>query len=266
MSTEPTTDGPAVRHEFRDGTLWIRLSRPDAMNALDLATLAGIEAGLAESLRLGAASVAIIGEGRAFCAGADLKFVKGALQDPEALERFLARAGAVFREVELHPLPVVAALNGLTIAGGLELALACDFIVASTSAKIADGHATFGLFPGAGGSVRLPRRIGTGRAKLLLYTGRMRTAGEMERWGLVDILTEPDELESEVGTLCSEIGRRSPLGVRRMKQVVNDQDSLPVDRGLRLELDACQLHLRSEDCAEGLAAFDEHRTPVFPGR
>lgn len=266
MTTEPATDGQAVRRELRDGTLWIRLTHPDAMNALDPATLSGIEDGLAESLRVGATSVVIIGEGRAFCAGADLKVVNGALQDRGALESFLARAGAVFRAVEMHPLPVVAALNGLTIAGGLELALACDFIVASTSAKIADGHATFGLFPGAGGAVRLPRRIGTARAKLLLYTGRMRTAEEMERWGLVDILTEPEDLETEAQAVCSEIGRRSPVGIRRMKQVANNQESLPVDRALRLELDACLLHLGSEDCAEGLAAFGEQRAPVFPGR
>lgn len=270
MSTMPTNptlgDAPAVRHELRDGTLWIRLSRPDAMNALDLATLDGIEDGLARSLDAGATAVAIIGEGRAFCAGADLKFVKGALEDPTALERFLARAGSVFRAVELHPLPVVAAVNGLTIAGGLELALACDFIVAAESATIADGHATFGLFPGAGGAVRLPRRIGTARAKLLLYTGRSRTAREMEAWGLVDIVVGADALETEVQAICTEIAQRSPVGVRRMKQVVNDQESLPVDRGLRLELDACQIHLRSEDVAEGLAAFNEHRRPEFPGR
>lgn len=265
--TEPTLDvTPAVRHELRDGTLWIRLSRPDAMNALDLPTLDGIESGLARSLEDGARAVAIIGEGRAFCAGADLKFVKGALGDPAALERFLARAGSVFRAVELHPLPVVAALNGLTIAGGLELALACDFIVAAETAKIADGHATFGLFPGAGGAVRLPRRVGLARAKLLLYTGRSRTAREMEEWGLVDLVTREGELEVEVQAICSEIAQRSPVGVRRMKQVVNEQESLPVDRGLRLELDACQIHLRSEDVAEGLAAFNEHRRPQFPGR
>ncbi len=261
-----TDDAPAVQHELREGTLWLRLSRPDAMNALDLPTLDGIEAGLAESLRVGATAVVITGEGRAFCAGADLKFVKGALQDPKAMERFLERAGGVFRQVELHPLPVVAAVNGLTIAGGLELALACDFIVASSTARIADGHATYGLFPGAGGAVRLPRRIGTARAKLLLFTGQSRTAVEMEQWGLVDVVADPDALEADVQAICAEIAQRSPVGVRRMKQVVNDQESLPVDRGLRMELDACQIHLGTEDVAEGLAAFNDHRAPKFPGR
>lgn len=260
------TDAQAVRVEQRGPVTWIRLARPAAMNALNDAVLDGIEAALHRSLEISAKCVIITGEGRAFCAGADLKFVQSALADPTSLTSFLERAGSVFRAVETHHLPVIAAVNGLAIAGGLELALACDFVVASASAKIADGHATFGLFPGAGGAVRLPRRIGSARAKLLLYSGQSRTAAELEAWGLVDVIASDDALEQTAQTLAEEIASRSPVGVARMKQVVNEQDTLPIDRALRLELDACQLHLGSEDVAEGLAAFAERRTPQFPGR
>jgi enoyl-CoA hydratase/carnithine racemase len=256
----------AVSVDLRGDALWITLARPKAMNALSHAMLEGIEAALAQSLQDGARCVVITGEGRGFCAGADLKFVNSALEDPVGLEAFLARASGVFSAVERHPLPVIAAINGTTVAGGLELALACDIIVAAESATIADGHATFGLLPGAGGAVRLPRRIGTSRAKLLLFTGGSRTAREMEAWGLVDVVAPDDQLQVVVQQLCEELASRSPLGLRRMKQVVNDQESMPIDRGLRMELDACGLHLRTADVAEGLAAFAERRAPVFPGR
>lgn len=272
MSASPhddlqTSDGASpVRCEQEGQTLWIRLSRPEAMNALDGPTMDGIEDGLRRSLEEDVRAVVIVGEGRAFCAGADLKFVRGAMSDASGLETFLGRAGEVFDRIEAHPLPVIAALNGLTIAGGLELAMACDFIVAAASAKIADGHSTFGLFPGAGGAVRLPRRVGNARAKLLLFTGRARSAQEMEAWGLVDLVVEDAALQATVQELCGEIAARSPAGLRRMKRVVNEQDALPVDRALRLELDACLLHMRSEDVAEGLAAFAERRAPQFRGR
>jgi enoyl-CoA hydratase/carnithine racemase len=255
----------SVVAELRGTVLWVTLSRPEAMNALSHDVLDGIEAALERSLDSEARCVVITGQGRAFCAGADLKFVNSALEDPTALAEFLARASGVFSAVERHPLPVVAAINGTTIAGGLELALACDFIVAVESASIADGHATFGLFPGAGGAVRLPRRIGASRAKLLLFTGHSRSARELEGWGLVDVVAPDDGLGATVQELCDELTRRSPVGLRRMKQVVSDQDSLPVDRGLRMEFDACVAHLRTADVAEGLAAFAEHRAPVFPG-
>lgn len=261
-----TTDSRAVRLERRGPVTWIYLTRPDAMNALNGAVLDGIEDGLRQSLDDGTRCVVITGEGRGFCAGADLKFVQGTLSDPNGLTGFLERAGAVFRMVETHSLPVIAAINGLAIAGGLELALACDFIVASSTAKIADGHATFGLFPGAGGAVRLPRRIGPARAKLLLFSGQARTAAELETWGLVDVVAPDDALDHTVQELAEEIAARSPVGIARMKQVVNEQDTLPIDRALRLELDACQLHLGSADVTEGLAAFAERRTPQFPGR
>lgn len=250
---------------MRGPVLWVTLSRPEAMNALSHDVLDGIEAALQLSLDEQARCVVITGQGRAFCAGADLKFVNSALEDPAALADFLARASGVFSAVERHPLPVIAAINGTTVAGGLELALACDFIVAVESAAIADGHATFGLFPGAGGAVRLPRRIGASRAKLLLFTGRSRPARDLEAWGLVDVVAPDDGLDGAVQELCAELTARSPAGLRRMKQVVHDQDTLPVDRGLRMEFDACVAHLRTADVAEGLTAFAERRAPVFPG-
>lgn len=265
-SPAPPATTAAVRTERRGDALWVVLNRPDAMNALSHELLDGLSSALAESLESDCACVVITGEGRAFCAGADLKFVQSALTDPSGLEAFLARASGVFTAIERHPLPVIAAVNGTTIAGGLELALACDFIVASASAQLGDGHATFGLFPGAGGSVRLPRRVGSARARLMLYTGKTYTAQAMSDWGLVDHLVPAERLFGAVQELADDIAARSRVGVQRMKQVVIDQEGLPIDRALRLELDACALHLRSDDVAEGLRAFNERRAPVFTSR
>src|ERR1035438_3879255 len=160
-------------YEVHDHSAWIDLGRPEAMNALDAATVERLSQGVARAAVDDSVRVVVIhGHGPAFCAGADLKAVQEQLErDPAAVAGFLAEIGAAFQAIADCPLPVIAAVQGMAIAGGLELVLACDLVVASDTAIFSDGHATYGLFPGAGATVRLPRVVGETLAKEMLLTG-----------------------------------------------------------------------------------------------
>jgi enoyl-CoA hydratase/carnithine racemase len=252
-----------VGYELRESAAWLRLQRPEKMNAIDPEMIAGLDAGLQRALADGARSVVITGSGGVFCAGADLKYVLGGLDDVSGIEQLLAAAEALMRTIERHPTPVIAAVNGAAIAGGFEIVLACDLVIAAEDAALADGHANYGLFPGAGGSVRLPRIVGPNRAKHLLFTGRNATAAEMHELGVVAEVVPAGELEGAVTVLCERIARGSAAAVQRMKRAVNEGLDLPIDDALMLEQDLAREHLRSADVAEGLAAFNEGRRPRF---
>lgn len=250
-------------YERRGPAAWIRLTRPDKRNALNPAVLAGIETGLDRAQAEGARTVVLTGSGSAFCAGADLAHVLGGLDDLGAIEQLLEEAGKLTLRIEAHPAPVIAAVNGVTVAGGLELMLACDLVIAAQSATIADGHATWGLFPGAGSSVRLPRLIGLNRARHLMYTGKAVSAQTMHELGAVNEVVADDELEAAVDALCAKLAKTSASGLARMKRAINDTFALPAADALAVELAAAREHLRSADVAEGLAAFAQGRRPNF---
>ncbi|TXH40894.1 MAG: enoyl-CoA hydratase/isomerase family protein, partial [Burkholderiaceae bacterium] len=162
---------PPLVQEIRQGAMWIRLNRPEAMNSLTPQLLAGLSAALDEAqARDEVKAIGLTGAGRAFCAGADLKFVRADVTGPEAAAAFLQRVLATMNRIAAFPKPVIAALNGLALAGGLELVLCCDLVIAARSAKLGDAHANYGLLPGGGASVRLPRLIGAARAKYLMFT------------------------------------------------------------------------------------------------
>lgn len=257
----------SIKVEVRGGAVWLTLNRPDALNALTPAIIAGIEEGLdlaeADDIR----AVVLTGTGRAFCAGADLKFVRSQTGgDDAAIARFLHSVLGTMNRLEACPRPVIAALNGLALAGGLELVLCCDLVLAARSAKIGDAHANFGLLPGGGGSVRLPRKIGPTRAKYLLYTGEFVPAESLVEAGLVNEVVEDADLVPAVERLVAKLAVKSPLVLRRMKALVDDGLEQPMATALRLELLASELHAKSEDMQEGLAAFEEKRKPRFVGR
>jgi enoyl-CoA hydratase/carnithine racemase len=253
-----------VYHEVRDNALWLTLNRPDAMNAINDGVVDGLAAGLDaadDTIRC----VVIRAEGRAFCAGADLKSVqqktaKGTMGD------FTDRLLDVLNRIEAFPRPVIAAVNGLALAGGLELVLCCDLVIAAVSAKLGDAHANYGLIPGGGGSVRLPRKIGPTRAKYLMYTGAFLDAAELERMGLVNQVVPDDALDETVAKLAARLAEKSPLSLKLMKQLTDDGLEQPKETALRNELMAIAVHSRSQDWAEGLAAFTEKRKPNFTGR
>ncbi len=258
-----------TKYERRGPVAWLTLHRPDAMNALSPALVD--ELGQAVARAEGDPAVralAITGSPSAFCAGADLKFIGGETGSSfgDALAAFLEQVGGLFNALESSPLPTIAAVNGLALAGGLELLLCCDLVVAAESARIGDAHANYGLLPGGGSSVRLPRKIGPTRAKYLLYTGEFIPASDLVECGLVNRVVPDDALEATVQEIAETIASKSPLSIRRVKQLVADAVDQPLHSALRQEINAGIVHTQSEDMREGLAAFNEKRKPKFTGK
>ena len=252
--------------ERRGRGLWLTLNRPDALNAVSPAILDGIEAALdGATLAAGVHAVVLTGAGRAFCCGADLKAARDA-GGPGANDAFVARVMALTTRLEALPMPVVAAVNGLCIAAGLELILACDIVLAAESARFGDGHARYGLLPGAGASVRLPRKVGPGMAKLMMFTADLFPAERLAAFGLVQEIVPDAGLADTAEALVARLAERSPLGIARMKALVDGGLEQCKAQGLGAESLMSKLHAFSADRAEGLAAFAEKRAPVFHGR
>ena len=255
--------------ERRGLAAWITLNRPRELNALSPAVMQQLSAVLDEVEADPAVRCLVItGAGRAFCAGADLKFVHDmppAERDRATMD-FLRTATALMSRIEALPKPVVAAVNGVAVAGGLELLLCCDLVVAAAGARIGDGHAKYGLLPGAGASARLPRRTGLARAKHLFFTGDLLEAAELVAAGLVNSVVPDEELAASVERLVAKIAAKSPVGLRRMKELANAAMDGPLDEALRRELAVNEAYVSTFDRNEGLAAFNENRQPAFRGR
>jgi enoyl-CoA hydratase len=252
-----------VELERSGPALWAKLNRPEALNGLTVGIAEGLDAAVDAAEDPEVRALVITGVGRAFCAGADLKVVRAGEGDHMT---FLRRMGAAFDRLEALPKPVIAAVNGIAVAGGLELLLCCDLVIASESARIGDAHANYGLLPGAGSSVRLAQRIGVTRAKHLLFTGAMLPARDLEAAGLINDVVPDDELRPAIDRLVETLATKSPLGLARMKRLAADALEVPTPVALRAELAASELHLTSYDMHEGLAAFAEKRAPRFEGR
>ncbi|VWD05394.1 MULTISPECIES: enoyl-CoA hydratase/isomerase family protein [Burkholderia] len=259
------TQVPAVLTAHRSGAIWMTLNRAEAMNAISPEIIQRLMRGLdlAETAS-DVHAVVLTGTGRAFCAGADLKFVRGTA-DADGAGRFLADFLVLLNRLETFPKPVIGAINGAALAGGLELILCCDLVVAARSATFGDAHANYGLLPGGGGSVRLPRKIGPTRTKYLMFTGEFVSAEYMQSAGLVNEVTDDAELSQAVGRIVAAIAAKSPIGLARMKALVNDGLQQPMEVALRQELLMSALHEHSHDMREGLAAFAEKRIPRFAG-
>jgi enoyl-CoA hydratase len=257
---------PAVLVERTGRVVRLTLNRPDKLNSISPEVVSLLDSAL-DGLRNDDRCLVITGAGRAFCAGGDLDAVMAlANGETDVISAFHLSITRVLRRIEQLPIPVVCAVNGIAVAGGLEIAAACDIVVADERARFGDGHAVYGLLPGGGGSVRLPRIIGAKRAKLLMMTGRQVSARTMEQWGLVDIVAAPGELEAAVESVVGELVQRSPLGLSRMKHLVDAGLELSTDEAIDLEQRVTSEHTLSTDYAEGLAAFREKRLPVFEDR
>ena len=262
------TPAPTVRTEMRGVAFWVILDRPDVLNSLDRRMVDDIGAALddAERRMPRPAAIVITGAGRAFCAGGDLAELRGADGAFATGAPLFGAIAAALTRLEALDLPVIAAVNGLAVAGGLEIALAADLVVADEAARFGDGHANFGLLPGGGGSVRLTRKIGPGRAALMMMTGRLFDAATMERWGLVALLAPAGTLDTTVADLVADLSAKSPLGLARMKAMIAAAADAPLATALANEQAVCALHDHSYDRNEGLAAFAAKRAPRFEAR
>lgn len=263
-SVAPSTVVVAMDGDGQVATL--TLNRPEARNAIsrELANALLHACGeLAQRADVRAAIVTGAGD-RAFCAGADLK-ERRRLTAPERAAHTSAIEAAVEALAAL-PMPTIAAIRGYALAGGAEIAIACDVRVAASDAVLGFPEVRVGIFPGAGGALRLPGIVGEGAARDLLFTGRSITAEEAIRIGLVDHLTTPEEVLATAAELAVSIAANAPLAVRAVKRALRERQGLALDdarrtvNALRAELDA------TEDYEEGLRAFAERHPPRFSGR
>nr|HID59524.1 enoyl-CoA hydratase/isomerase family protein [Desulfobacterales bacterium] len=245
----------------------ITLNRPSAMNSLNLDTLNEMADALIDIEGDAETRVVILtGNGRAFCAGADLAFIKTVIKNPIKMDEFLHRWKRVFSMIEDMPLPVIGAINGFALAGGLELAMVCDILIASEEARIGDQHANYGLIPGGGGTQRLPRKIPFNKAKELVLTGAWLSPQEAEKLGLVNRVVPPDKLQDEAMGMAKQLAEKSPVASKTIKWLMNKGIQLDLDSALELEIGAALTHFHTEDVKEGLRAFLEKRKPEFKGK
>lgn len=253
-------------YEVSDGIARVTLNRPDKLNALNAALIAELGAAVAELERAPEVHGAILtGAGsKAFAAGADIAEL--AEQGPlDGYRRALA-GQAVFRRLERCGKPVVAAVNGFALGGGCELAMACHLRVASETARFGQPEVKLGLAPGYGGTVRLPRLVGRGRALELLLTGAVIDAAEAHRIGLVNRVVPADRLLAESEALLRAILEQAPLAVRAILELVDAGLDLGLDQALGLEAERFGLLAATADMREGTAAFLAKRPPRFQGR
>jgi len=244
----------------------ITLNRPKVMNALNLAITNELQRILPEIENTNhIRSVIVTGNGPAFCAGADLKEVLASGSLPAGERDFLDRICDCMAQLRDLSKPVIAALNGITMAGGLELAMCADIVLAAESATIGDGHANFGVYPGAGGAAVLPRLVPLNVAKYLLFTGDTLSVEEMKGYGFVNQVVEDESLMDSAFKLANRLCQKSPIALSRMKRVANHTSDMSRDDALAREQVELRKHYRSWDMNEGLAAFTEKRKPEFRG-
>jgi enoyl-CoA hydratase len=244
----------------------VTVDRPEAMNALDLETLTALRDRLRELAEdVDTRVVVLTGAGdRAFIAGADIKYMSGL--DVEEAKAWGALGHEAGRLLETMKQPTIAAINGFALGGGCELALACDLRYASSRAKLGQPEINLGIIPGWGGTQRLARTTTLGFAKELILTGRTVDADEAFQRGLVNAVTEPDELLTRVMETAFQLAARSPLALEAVKQAVNRALAGDHAENLSREADSFGGLFASEDAKEGLTAFAEKREPTFKGR
>lgn len=239
------------------------INRPKAMNALNKDTLLEIKDAVTAVNDDATVELLIItGSGdKSFVAGADIAFMQN-LSAMEARE-FGALGQKVFRLIEAMEKPVIAAVNGFALGGGCELAMCCDFRIAASNAKFGQPEVGLGITPGFGGTQRLPRLVGPGMAKQLLYTADVINADEAFRIGLVNKVVQPEELLPEVKKIAGRILSKGQLAVRLSKAAANEGMQTDIDRAMSIEADAFGLCFATQDQKEGMTAFLEKRKANF---
>jgi len=250
-----------LQPERRGSLLLVTINRPESLNALNTAFFDEMDYLLAnEASDSGLTAVVITGAGKAFVAGADIaEMVNKTSAEAEA---FSLRGQTTFRSISTTAVPVIAAINGFALGGGLELALACDFRIASSTAKFGQPEVNLGLIPGYAGTQRLPRLVGMGDALMMLLTGEMFTAADALRIGLVQRVTEPDQLMDEVFRIAGVIASKGPDAVKLVKFVTRQGYQVSLAQGSLLEAQSFG-QLFGKQGTEGMKAFLEKRKPQW---
>jgi len=254
-----------LRVEKEASICYLILNRPEVYNSLNRELVASLHEALDRlAFDKTVRAVIVTGEGeKAFCAGADLK-ERRTMTEHEVLQ-FLHALQSAFLKLERLPKPVIAAINGVAFGGGTELALACDLRGMASHAKMGLTETSLGIIPGAGGTQRLPRLVGKGKAKELIYTARHVGADEALAIGLVNRVVEPSDLMAEVRRLAEEIVKNAPLAITQAKFAIDRGMEVDLETGLALETNAYQVLLPTKDRLEGLQAFQEKRKPNYIG-
>ncbi|MCU1413040.1 MAG: enoyl-CoA hydratase [Microbacteriaceae bacterium] len=262
------TDFSEIRYEVSQDSARIVLDRPEHLNALTPVMARELLA----AIRLAEAdtavrSIVITGSGSAFCAGAELTYFRERLAEPDGCERFIAELLQPLRDlvraIAASPLPVIAAINGVCAAGGFELALRCDLVVASSTAVFMDAHSRRGLGPAIGGAAALVHAVGHQRALQILALSERVPAQAMFDYGVVTELCEPQEFDRRIGELTTTLARRSPRSIATMKRAAGYQQSPTLEQTLERDLAEFRAEWGSADMTEGVSAFVENRHAVF---
>ena len=253
-----------VKYEMRDKIAWILIDRPEVRNALDLQTVNELHAVIAEvQASEDAAVVVLSGSGdKVFVSGADIRDIRSR-KKLDALKGINSR---LFKAVEDCEKPVIAAVNGLALGGGCELALSCDIRICSENAKFGLPEASLGIIPGAGGMYRMSRVAGVGITKELILTGEAIDAQRALQVGLVSRVVPQSELSKTAEQMAQKILSRGPLAIRLAKRSLNLITQMPTEAAMALESFAQAILFESEDKEEGTSAFLEKRAPKFKGK
>ena len=252
-----------LKIERQDGITVMKISAPKSLNALNSTILREIDS-LVSGLDATTRVLIITGDGeKSFVAGADISEMAH-LNEPEGFE--FGRLGAqVFRKIETLPIPVIAAVNGFALGGGCELAMACDIRIASVKAKFGQPEVGLGIIPGFSGTHRLPKLIGQGYAKEMIYTGKVIRADEALRIGLVNAIYEPEELMDKALEMAAMMLKNAPVAIRLAKQSINEGYDLDADGAIALENKLFGQCFATKDQKEGMDAFLNKRKADFIG-
>jgi enoyl-CoA hydratase len=257
-----------IELQFDGEVARLTLSRADKLNPLGWETVRELKDAVAAiEMRRDVFAVVITGHGRGFSAGGDLEGYLTLYRKPDQFAAFLDDFYKMLTAIEASEKIYVAAVNGVCVAGGIELLLACDLAIAADTARIGDGHLNFGQLPGAGSSQRLPRAVGLLHAKHLMLTGEMLCAADARQIGLVNEVVPAAELDGAVNRLLDKMRDKSRVGLSGVKQLANATLSMDLDAGLKHEIEFVHRYATTEpDAIEGLIAFKEKRKPAFAPR
>lgn len=251
--------------EKENGIAIVKINNPQSLNALNSTILGELDTLFTELENDSSISVIILtGEGKAFVAGADITEMSS--MDAAEGKAFGEKGAKVFRKIELLSKPVIAAVNGYALGGGCELAMCCDIRIASAKAKFGQPEVGLGITPGFSGTQRLPRLVGMGKAKELIFTAEAINADEACRIGLVNSVAEPEELMNTAVAMAEKIAGKAPVAVKYSKESINRGMQCSMDEAINIEANLFGLCFATEDQKEGMKAFMEKRKAKFNNR